>query len=227
MGPFSGTTSPWDIVDITPSDWGLGPFCDETISGHVVVHAGSYLEILGDQGLDTPSYYELQFGPTCPDLPDDWDFHLSLQLAALPKLKDDDGTRLTIWVHDSDLNRKTMIGLSQQGLSIYKMDEYSDIVESSNVALTDGSTITLKLTGRGSDTNYYRAYLAVEGRFTYRHGFSHYYEVGTVSTLRIEAVGSPEIPSIVRVNSIQGRTHNFASDDPLSIDNVKPRALIV
>lgn len=227
---ISTPTAPpvWDVVDIEPADWGAGPFCDETTSGSVTVHAGSALEIRGNLGLDTPSYYELQFGPTCPDLPDDWDIQVELELTSLPSLKDDDGDRLFIWVHDSDLSRKTRIGLSRQGISIYKMDAYSDLVEGSSIALENGATVTLKLTGRGSDSPFYRSYLSVQGQgVAYKHGFASYYKTGPTSTLRIEAVGSPSLPSIVKVLSIKGRTHSFALDDPLSIDCIKPEAVIV
>lgn len=217
--------SAWDVLEIEPSDWGSGPFCDETVSGNVVVTPGSDIEIIGDQGLDTPSYYELQLGPTCPDLPDDWDAQFELEIVSLPRLKDDDGTRITIWVHDVDLGRKTMIGLSKQGVSVYKMDEYSDSLSGSEIALDDGDAVTLKLTGLGSDP-LHRSYLAVEGSLVYRRGFENFYKTGATNTIRIEAVGSPEIPASVKVKAIRVRTHAFSSTDPLSINNIRPKAVI-
>ena len=143
------------------------------------------------------------------------------------KFKDDNGPRITIWVHDIDLNRKTMIGLSKQGVSIYKMDPYSDPAVGSNVTMVDGDVVTVKLTGLGSDP-LDRSYLAIDGAIIYKHGFGNFYKTGTNNTLRIEAVGSPDAPSTVKVRAIRVRTHEFSpEDDSLSIDDTKPKAVIV
>jgi hypothetical protein len=215
----------WDILDIESSDWGTGPFCDED-TANTTVHAGSHLEITADKGSTDPAYYELSFGLTCPDLPDDWDLQLDLELDAIPRLHDDDEARLVISVHETNTSRKTAIQITSQGVAVYGMDEYSDLIPGSNSYVTDGE-VTLKLTGLGTDPEQ-RSYLALESTLRYQRGFPSYLKTGSVDKLRIEAVGTVLKPTSVKVKAIRVRTHLFDPEvDPYSIDAVRPKAVIV
>lgn len=215
----------WDTLQIEPYKWGLGPFCDETESG-TTVFPGSYLEIDGTQGLSTPSYYDLQFGSTCSAVPTDWDMQIDVELTKLPALHDVNGARLVFWVYNPTTERKAAIALSKQGIAVYGLDTYAELVPNSNI-FSEGDTVRIKLTVLSSDTDHQRAYLSlVKDGATLRVGFASYEKAdGATGRIHIEAVGAPETPVQVNLEAVRLRDHAFdPGTDPDSIDDTKPVA---
>jgi hypothetical protein len=216
----------WDILQIEPYKWGVvGPFCDETESG-TTVYLGSHLEIDGTQGLGVPSYYDLQFGSTCSAVPTDWDMQLDVELTKLPALHDVNGARLVFWAYNPTTERKAAIALSKQGIAVYGLDTYAELVPNSNI-FAEGDTVRIKLTVLSSDTDHQRAYLSVvRDGATLRVGFPSYENAdGATGRIHVEAVGTPETPVQVNLEAVRLRDHAFdPGTDADSIDDTKPVA---
>lgn len=221
----------WDVIDIQPSDWSSAPFCDQDVEG-TVTYGSDYMEIQGDLGFDTPSKYVLLFGGCRPAVPIDWDMQIDIELIKLPKLHNLNEARLLVIGAGESGDRLVGVSLSLQGiahLSGYEENEtntYGELVPDSDVYLRDGDTITLKLTGLGSDPQG-RAYIAIETPLgVYRKGFESFGSPGGPSSdfVLVEAVGKGGDPVIARLKGWRIRDHAFSADDSASIENTKPVA---
>ena len=228
------TTPPvWDVLDIEPADWAGAPLCDQAATG-TVTYGATYLSVVGDLGVDTRSRYELYFGGCRPGIPDDWDMQIDMELTSIPRLHSFNEDRILVLVGESNTNRMAGITISQQGIGFLEgyqdggTDTYGRLDTGAAPFIKEGDSVTLKITGLGTDAQD-RAYLSLQTpQGIYRAGFELFEPPVAVSTefCAVEAAGKGGDPVEVRVGGWRMRTHSYDPADAASIDNTKPQAVI-